>query len=218
MKTTSTNQITVKKAVLWITFLLIGILSYKANAQSTSPDSVCAGSQDVIYGIMNSNPTSTYSWSLSDPTAGTIDTTITPNDSIIQIDWGSTTGTYTLYLVETNINGCLGDTVGLDITINALPTIALIGDSVCTDNVSQITASLTGEAPWIIDYTDGSVNYTDTAIASPYVINLPAYASTQTISITGVIDGNTCAADASGLPSTTIFIYPKPATASIYHY
>jgi len=218
MKTEIANRNTMKRTITWIILLTVGVLSYKANAQSTTPDSVCSGAQDVVYGVLNPNSGSTYTWFLSDPAAGVIDNSIAPNDSIIQIDWSTTPGSYTLFLVETNITGCLGDTMSLDLIINPLPTIALAGDSVCSNNVSQVTATLTGQAPWIIDYTDGTNNYTDTASASPYVISLPPYSNTTSITVTSVTDGNSCTADPSALPATNVFIYPKPATASIYHY
>ncbi|MGB0177851.1 MAG: hypothetical protein ACPF9D_11840, partial [Owenweeksia sp.] len=196
-------------------FVSLGILfsaAMMAQTTSTATDSVCAGSQDVVYGILNPDASSTYTWSLSDPAAGTIDNSLAPNDSLIQIDWGTTPGTYTLYAIETTGGGCIGDSVMLDIVINPLPTIAAVGDSVCSNTASQMTLTLTGEAPWIIDYTDGTNNYTDTASASPYVVSLPPYASTTNITITGLSDDNGCAADPAGLPSTVIYTFGKPST------
>ncbi len=202
-------------------FISLGLLfsvSIMAQTTSTATDTVCAGSQDVYYGIMNPDASSTYTWSLSDPAAGTIDNSIAPNDSLIQIDWGTTTGTYTLYAVETTAGGCVGDSVMLDIVISPLPTVAAVGDSVCVNTASQMTLTFTGTAPWIFDYTDGTNAYTDTATASPYVVSLPPFANPTTIDITSLTDANGCAADSLSLPSAVIFTYGKPSTGAIFHY
>lgn len=199
-------------------FAAMILCSSQAMAQVTYTDSVCAGSQDVVYGISNANASSTYDWWLSDPAAGTIDTSISSNDSVIEIDWGLTTGTYTLYSQETTATGCLGDTVQLNIVINPLPTVALVGDSICEGFSADITFTFTGTAPWVFEYTDGTTNYTDTANVSPYVVNTATYNSSQTITVTSLTDANSCAADTSGLPTAPIHVYPTPTSGPIYHY
>lgn len=193
-------------------------MSLGAFAQVTYTDTVCAGEQDVVYGISNSTATSTYTWSLNSPAAGTIDNSITANDSIIQIDWSTTVGTYTLQAIEMTANGCYGDTVTLDIVINPLPTATLVGDSICEGFSGTLTFNLTGTAPWIINYSDGTNSFTDTANASPHVVTTPTYTTNQTITVTGVSDGGGCAADPSTLPTAPIYVYPKPTTGPIYHY
>lgn len=214
MKTLLSTQSFFKVFVL----TLFALMSVSAFGQVTYTDSVCAGTQDKVYGIMNANATSTYDWWLSDPTAGTIDNSIVPNDSIIEIDWGLNPGTYTLYSVETSADGCIGDTVDLDIIVHPLPTATVVSDSVCEGFSATLTFDLTGEAPWEIDYTDGSSNYTTTATSTPHTVSLPGYTSSQTITVTGVTDGYSCEADGAGLPSTPVHIYPKPSTGAIYRY
>lgn len=204
-----------RKAVL---LALLAFTSISAMAQVTYTDSVCAGTQDKVYGIMNSTPTSTYAWWLSDPTAGTIDNSITPNDSIIEIDWGLTPGTYTLFSVETSQDGCIGDTVQLDVIVHPLPTALVVSDSVCENFSATLTFDLTGQAPWTIDYTDGTNNFTAVANSTPFTISTPPYTSSQTITVTGLTDSYSCAADPAGLPSTPVHIYPKPSTGPIFHY
>ena len=202
-------------------FISLGLLfsaAMMAQTTSTATDTVCAGSQDVVYGILNPDASSTYTWSLSAPAAGTIDNSIAPNDSIIQVDWSSTPGTYTLYAVETTGGGCIGDSVMLDIVISPLPTVVAVGDSVCSNTASQMTLTFTGQAPWIIDYTDGTNNYTDTATTSPHTVSLPPYATTTNITVTGLTDAQGCAADPAGLPSTVIYTFGKPTTGAIFHY
>ncbi len=219
MKTISTHKSGSQFSLMTVTAVIgLLLLSLASIGQVTYTDTVCASTQDKVYGISGSNVTSTYAWSLSDPTAGTIDNSITANDSIIEIDWGTVSGTYTIYVVETSGDGCIGDTVSLDVIVNPLPTVAIVSDSVCEGYSATLTLTLTGTAPWEVDYSDGSNNYSTTAASSPHTVTLPAYTTSQTITITGVTDGNTCDADASGLPSTGVVVFPKPSTGAIFHY
>lgn len=198
--------------------LLLFVGGATAFAQVTYTDSVCAGEQDVVYGISGAAASSSYSWSLSDPTAGTIDNSVSANNSTIEIDWSTMVGTYTLRAIEMTANGCYGDTVTLDVVINPLPTATLVGDSICEDFSGTLTFNLTGTAPWTINYTDGTNNFTATATSSPYVVTTPTYTTNQTITVTSVTDGSGCAADPSTLPTAQIYVYPKPTTGPIYHY
>ena len=194
------------------------LISATAIGQVTYTDSVCAGSQDVVYGVTGPTASSTYNWWLSNPAAGTIDNSITANNNQIEIDWGITTGTYTLFVQETSSNGCLGDTISLNVVINALPTVAIVADSVCEGFAATLTLTLTGQAPWTVDYNDGSNNYTTVATSSPHTVSLPNYTTSQTITVTGVTDGNSCNAAAGSLPSTGVVVFPKPSTGAIFHY
>lgn len=212
-------KITMKSSLVKIAlFFSFAFFSQNLSAQVTYTDSVCAGSTDVVYGVTGASGSSHYSWFLNDPTAGTIDSTVSSNNGTIEIDWSTMVGTYTLSVVEHDQFGCYSDTVTLAIVINALPTVAIVADSVCIGYSSNITFSFTGEAPWIVSYTDGSTSFTDTAAATPYVASLPAYNSTQTITVTGLSDGNSCSADPAGLPTTPVFVRPKPSTGAIYHF
>lgn len=218
MQTTTQRRAT--KNSLKIALALFGMmfLSNNAFAQVTYTDTVCANTQDKVYGVTGANATSTYNWWLSNPSAGTIDNSIAPNDSVIEIDWAALTGTFTLSVVETSGDGCIGDTVSLDIFINPLPTVAIVADSVCEGFAATLTVTLTGQAPWSIDYSDGTNTYNTIAVSSPHTVSLPTYTTSQTITITGVTDGNTCDADGAGLPSTGVVIFPKPTTGAIFHY
>ncbi len=194
------------------------LLSTSAFAQVTYTDTICAGEADVVYGVSGAITTSSYSWWLSDPAAGAIDSSVSANNSTIEIDWGTTVGTYTLYVQETTLNGCLSDTVELDIIILPLPTVAIVADSVCEGFISNLTFDLTGTAPWTIDYSDGTNTYSTTATSTPHTVALPAYTTSQTITVTGLSDANGCAADPNALPSTNVTIFPAPNAGAIFHY
>ncbi len=201
-----------------LSFVVFSALGLSAQAQVTYTDTVCVASQDVVYGVSGASPGTQYTWFLSDPAAGTIDTTVTASNDQIQVDWNNLVGTYTLSVVSQNVNGCFGDTVSLDVVLNPLPTVAIVGDSICEGFTANLTFDFTGSAPWIVEYSDGSTTYTDTAATTPFVASIPNYSSTTTINVTSLSDANGCNADPANLPSTTIFVYPKPSTGAIFHF
>ena len=207
-----------KSVFLLAIILLIGSTTF-GQSKITATDTVCAGSQDVVYGILNPLSTSSYKWTLSG--GGVLDTSLVAgaSDSIVQVDWGTVTGTFNLTVVETTITGCIGDTVSLDIVISPLPTMTLVNDSVCINDIAVLEAEFTGTAPWIFEYTDGTTIWTDTATTTPWNITMPAgYATTQTITVNSLQDAVGCDADVTLLPNAQIYVYPKPATGAIFHY
>ena len=65
----------------------------------------------------------TYAWSIT-PNTGF---TLTPNPTypnLITVTW-TTAGTYTMQVIETNAEGCVGDPVTIVITVNPLPTVTV---------------------------------------------------------------------------------------------
>lgn len=210
------------KVFLILTTIYLLPLWMKAQTKQYDPDTVCVGTLDKVYGLTNVPSSSNLYWSLSDPTMGTIDTSIINNaaDTIIEIDWGMTPGAVTLSVVEQTIDGCWGDTLNLDIYLNPLPTIALVGDSVCYDATSaNLTFTFTGTAPWIFTYEVDGVSYTDTATTSPHYVTIPGpHQTTANVTVTGVSDFF-CTGDVTGVPGSLIYVRPKPGTLSqIFHY
>lgn len=81
--------------------LLIGV-----TAHGQVLHSVHAGTSGVTYGVEGANDESFYEWFVVD--GGIISNTF--NDEV-EIEWGIVPGVYEIMVVETNIYGCLGDTV-----------------------------------------------------------------------------------------------------------
>lgn len=213
------SKLTFLNTLIILAFLGLALTS-TAQTQITSTDTVCAGTLDRVYGISGADPTSTYTWYLDTVASGaSINDSVVANDSEIKIDWGSNTGSYMLYAVETTQWGCIADSVELMIVVNELPTAIVSSDSVCEGFDPTLTFVLTGEAPWTIDFTDGTNTYSTVATSSPhlYTITGAGYTTTQSIDVTGVTDGNTCQADTNqtGLP---VVIFPAANTGPIYHY
>lgn len=125
-----------KKFLFFITLVLFGI---NATAQTqVCPDVVCINTANQDYFVINT-PGSTYNWTLSG--GGTI--TSGNGTNTVFIDWGATIGTYTLQVIETNAQGCVGQPVtcqidvvnGPNVTINAVgpfceddPIVNLVGN------------------------------------------------------------------------------------------
>ena len=86
MKTISTQKSQPRHSFLallaLVALLLVSMVSF---GQVTYTDTVCASTQDKVYGITGPNATSSYSWWLSNPAAGTIDNSITANNNQIEI-------------------------------------------------------------------------------------------------------------------------------------
>lgn len=106
------------KFTLTITAVLITAM---VMGQSSSQDTVCVHATGVEY-FVYSTPGSSYSWWLSG--GGVISSM---QDTLITVDWGGTTGTDTVYVVETNEFGCTGDTISLPVTREPIP-VAIAGN------------------------------------------------------------------------------------------
>ena len=85
---------------------------------NTSPPKRYVGSMAEPHLINPPTSGSTYQWTLS---GGGILNLGSSSDNIT-VDWGMTPGTYTISVVETDINGCVGLPVTVDVTVNPLPT------------------------------------------------------------------------------------------------
>jgi hypothetical protein len=93
--------------------------NYLIAQTNTSPtQTVCAGSLAEPYLINPPSSGSTYQWSL---TGGGIINSGSTTDNIT-IDWGVTPGTYIVSIIETDVNGCLGIPVTVDVTVLPLPS------------------------------------------------------------------------------------------------
>ena len=89
-----------------------------AQTNTAQTQTVCAGSLAEPYLINPPSSGSTYQWSLTG--GGTMYSGVTTDN--ITIDWGVTPGTYIVSVVETDVNGCLGMPVTVDVTVLPLPT------------------------------------------------------------------------------------------------
>jgi len=133
--------------------ILIGVLLLATNilvAQTnTSPvQTVCAGSIAEPYLINPPTPGSTYQWSVSG--GGVLNNGVTSDN--ITIDWGMTPGTYTVSVVETDVNGCSGTPVTVDVTVLPLPSLTTVTSQIaCVGGVVPDLFAVGSSPNW---YTD----------------------------------------------------------------
>ena len=99
------------KIILLFIFLL-GNNQVFAQSNTSATQTICGGSLAEPYLLNPSNSNSTYQWSLSG--GGALNGTTTDS---ITVDWGLVAGTYILTLVETDVNGCTGAPVTVDVTL-----------------------------------------------------------------------------------------------------
>ena len=127
--------------------LLIGAFLLATNflvAQTnTSPfQTVCAGSVEQ-YLINPPTANSTYDWTL--PAGGSISSG--QGTGSITVDWGLVAGgPHTLTVIETDVNGCVGTPITVEVTISPLNTIAAgTSQTVCINSaITNITLATTG--------------------------------------------------------------------------
>jgi len=109
MKTTSNTL----KALLFGVLFLSG--SHLMAQVTTNPDTVCAGATGEAYLVANTAGSS-YGWVITG--GGGVQNPITTTSNIT-VDWGNTPGLYlgAVSITETDINGCIGVPIILDVRI-----------------------------------------------------------------------------------------------------
>lgn len=170
--------------------------------------SICSGSTAAILSgtVTPANPGYVYLW----------------QHSITGISWSTASGTsnnvnyspgaigismYYRRIVSTSV--CSDTSAPLMITVNSLPAIVVSGnDSICAGENFTISFTLTGTAPWTINYSNGVNQYVHSAnSALTEAIIQPVVSGTYIV--TGVTDGNGCAASSiSG--SATVNVSQSP--------
>jgi len=113
----------------------------------TGEVSVCPNSAGSIYYVTETGG-NTYDWTITggSQTSGGSTNTIT-------VTWGATGMTGSVAVVE-NLPGCgSGDEVATDIVINPLPTSAISGSSVVSENTTGVSYSITSNAGYTYDWT-----------------------------------------------------------------
>lgn len=197
------------KRLLILLIIMFGLNVFVSNAQTA--DTVCAGTTGKTY-YVTAKTGSTYSWTINGGTQASGGTT-----NSITIDFNSSTGVDTIYVQETDSNGCLADPVSLAIVRMPLPTASITGaTTLCHNDSAQITFSLTGTYPLSLTYSDGSGNTTINNISSStYQFYTGVLPSTTTYSLVSVSDVLSCSSTPSG--SAVVTVLPKPTTSQIFH-
>lgn len=137
----------------------------------------------------------TYTWF---PAFGLSATTGNSVQTFIQVDT-----TYSVIGIDTN--GCT-DTSDFFVDVHDLPTVNFSGgDTICENDSLELTVSLTGEAPWNIEYTIGIDTLVINGIlASPFTMFVSDSGSFNPIFVSDANCSN------SGGDSTFVYVQPSP--------
>jgi len=140
-----------KLLFLYFNFLLIALQAQQYVA--TSPDSVCAGAQNVVYRIPPpANQSSVYNWSVTG-TATFTNQSAPVNDSIY-VNWPNNVGVDFVQVFQSAGPSCTGPQAQLEVR-RYLPTATLAGiGTICQGNPSNgaFTITFTGRAPYNVTY------------------------------------------------------------------
>jgi len=182
------------KNILIFLGVILSLITSNISAQTqVCPDIVCINTQNEDYFVINT-PGSTYNWTLSG--GGVIASG--QGTSTLFINWGPTIGTYTLQVVETNSNGCIGQPVTCQINLVNGPNITInaVGPFCSDDAIVNLVGNPSGG---VFSGTGVFGNTFD-----------PSFGS-QTVTYT-YNDPNGC----SGTTNINIVVNPIPNTSPIY--
>ncbi len=142
-----------KLKILLVAIFLINSHLLLAQTNTSPTQTVCAGSLAEPYLINPPTTGSTYQWSIS---GGGVINPGTTSDNIT-VDWGVSPGTYTITVIETDANGCLGSPVTVDVTVNPLPTAT---------TASNQTACFGSSIPDLVAIGSNVTWYSDAALTT----------------------------------------------------
>jgi hypothetical protein len=190
------------KTIRFFTFLsLMLVYSLSAQSQNQNPtQNVCAGSIEN-YNVTTSLTGSTFAWSIIPAIGGTGSSTT----NSIDITWGTTPGTYTVQVVETSADGCVGDPKTVAVTVIAAPTAnAGTNQTLCaqvgtTINLSGTVANAISQS-WT---TTGTAAITNATTLTPSYTFTSADIAAGSVSFTLTATGNApCLIDTSTVTYT----------------
>ncbi|MFC1733535.1 hypothetical protein ACFL6I_24820 [candidate division KSB1 bacterium] len=188
-----------------VLILLISLTIFQANSQvTTSPDSVCVGSNGVVY-FVNGSTGSSFNWTVT----GAGHTINSNGNNSITVDWSTTPGTDTLSVVETNVYGCIGDPVYLPVLRLPLPTANAGPDGlICEGNTFTINSATATNYSNLLWITSGTGNFTNNGTLSPTYTPSVADISAGSVTLILTASGYTPCGNASD--SLVLTITPLP--------
>ncbi len=203
--------------VIGIVIFLFGFISSYGQADF---DTVCSGSEE-FYKVVKTEG-SQYTWIASN--GGTVGYGAETKSDSIMVTWKVTDQPSTEFVkvLETNKYGRSGDTITLNILIAPVPTAVISGSDTLFDGntgTNRIGISLTGTAPWSVEYNDGKSNITIKDIeSSPYTLETRSLSNPPEIhkfTLVTVKNESGCSGVVSGVAEITVS--PPVKTSKIIH-
>jgi len=181
---------------------------------NTGPQTVCAGSLAEPYLINPPTAGSTYQWTIS--SGGVIASGQTTNQ--IAVDWGLIPGgPHTISVIETDVNGCEGVPVTVDVTLT-LAAVANAGnpDNVCEGSTYTLSGTSASNYSAISWTTSGTGSFNPTNTLTPTYTPSAADIAAGNVTLTLTATGNSPCSDATS--SMILTIDPSPITGPINHW
>lgn len=121
------------------------------------------------------------------------------------------TGTYVVRLTVTASNGCVSS-ITKEVIVNGAPTGQISGTtSICNGSSATLSVNLTGQGPWLMNYTDGASPVSISS--SPYTFSVSP-TTTTTFQITSLSDSK-CAAASGDMTGSAIVTVNSNVTPAV---
>ncbi|MEY3738420.1 MAG: hypothetical protein RL544_1198, partial [Bacteroidota bacterium] len=199
----------------------ITVLERPAFTTEPTDQTVCEGQQVVFSGAATGSNL-IYKWQVS--TNGGSTFTDLVNGGIYS---GVTTNTLTINPTSVSMNGyryklvivgsCTPDKEKIVLlTVNPRPTSVISGTAtVCANTPTTISIALTGTAPWIFTYSDGSTTSAPiTANASPYTFSV-SLSTSKTYTVESLTDAKCASVAGDRTGSAIITVNPLPSISGV---
>jgi hypothetical protein len=206
----SGNSGSLRILLLVITLIQLSCLALTGQTNQNPVQSVCMGNEPYL---VTATPGSTYNWSVAPGNPGT-DWQINGTGNSITVDW-IIAGVYTVSVVETNSDGCLGESVNLTVTVNpgAAPTITASADPVCFGDIGTIYTTEPGMTGYSWAVTGGLITSGGTSSDNTVTVT---WNGTGPYSVS--VNYNNPSGCSSGTPSVlNVTVNPLPITSPIFH-
>lgn len=181
------------------------VASLRAQNQNPTQD-VCQNVTENYY--VDNTAGNSYAWSITPATGGTI--LSGQGTHSINIQWTGTPGDYTVSVVETDANNCVGPTRSVTVTVNQAPNPVITGPATActgTSGVYSVTGTASSSYTWSVT-AQGSV--ASGGSTNSATINWTS-AGSATVSITETI--GSCSASATY--SVTVNETPSPSISGV---
>ncbi len=110
---------------------------------------------------------------------------------------------------------CLKVAAGTPVTFREIPTAEITGDgTLCIGDDTDLTINLSGEAPWTVQYTDGTTTFDLNGInSSPFILNVNPSTSTTYELVS--VNNNFCPGTVSGRAKISVFDTPTVSNVEV---
>ncbi|HAL65043.1 MAG: PKD domain containing protein [Bacteroidetes bacterium 38_7] len=121
-----------KQFILFTALAMINVAVFAQNQDPTQ--SVCQGDTAIYYVDITSG--STYEWTIDPESGGTILSGQTTNQ--ISILWTGPVGDYTVSVVETDVNSCVGEPKTVVVSVMSGPNPEISGPAIACTNTPEV--------------------------------------------------------------------------------